>query len=250
MAALFHPPGGIIRHDAVVWAYARGVDQGGGHVHQRTEVQAMSNGCERQSLRRPGHRRPPAGADSPHGLVVNATAGCSTPISEMAGVNLPISMVSAPGRRHRTREGLLDRSSSQRRCTSTSRSRTAGGARPRGEVDRYSNYSLRGSLDFTEGAATCWSYSRLSNVQLLRQWAGLCDMTPDYSPIMGVTPVDGFLYDVGWGTYGFKAGPVSGETMAECIATGSTPKLIAPFSLQRFSAGHLVGEKGVASVGH
>jgi sarcosine oxidase subunit beta len=75
-------------------------------------------------------------------------------------------------------------------------------------------------------------------------------MTPDYSPIMGVTPVEGFLVDVGWGTYGFKAGPVSGESMAELVASGKTPELIAPFGLSRFAAGALIGEKGAASVGH
>jgi sarcosine oxidase subunit beta len=90
----------------------------------------------------------------------------------------------------------------------------------------------------------------LANVRILRQWAGLCDMTPDYSPIMGFTPVEGFFVDVGWGTYGFKAGPVSGKRMAELIATNSTPKLLEPFRLSRFYENDLVGEKGAASVGH
>ncbi len=75
-------------------------------------------------------------------------------------------------------------------------------------------------------------------------------MTPDYSPVMGHTPVGGFLVDVGWGTYGFKAGPVSGEAMAECIATGRPPQIIAGFGLDRFMSGRLVGEKGAAAVGH
>ena len=75
-------------------------------------------------------------------------------------------------------------------------------------------------------------------------------MTPDYSPIMGVTPVEGFLVDVGWGTYGFKAGPVSGEAMAELVATGKVPAIISNFDLARFAEGRLVGEKGAASVGH
>jgi sarcosine oxidase, subunit beta len=84
----------------------------------------------------------------------------------------------------------------------------------------------------------------------LRQWSGLCDMTPDFSPIMGVTPVTGFLVDVGWGTYGFKAGPVSGETIAQLVATGKTPELIVPFGLDRFGRADLMGEKGAAAVGH
>ena len=75
-------------------------------------------------------------------------------------------------------------------------------------------------------------------------------MTPDYSPIMGTTPVEGFLVDVGWGTYGFKAGPVAGEAMAELVATEKTPDILAPFDLARFVDGRLVGEKGAAAVGH
>ncbi|MEO0495568.1 MAG: FAD-dependent oxidoreductase, partial [Actinomycetota bacterium] len=90
----------------------------------------------------------------------------------------------------------------------------------------------------------------ISKMRLLRQWAGLCDMTPDSSPVMGPTPVDGFYVDVGWGTYGFKAGPVSGEQRAACVANGATPELIKPFELRRFTEGTLVGEKGAAAVGH
>ena len=90
----------------------------------------------------------------------------------------------------------------------------------------------------------------IAKLRVLRQWAGLCDMTPDFSPIMGATPVEGFYVDVGWGTYGFKAGPVSGEQMAALIATGETPALIAPFGFERFAEGRLLGEKGAAAVGH
>jgi len=90
----------------------------------------------------------------------------------------------------------------------------------------------------------------LERMRLLRQWSGLCDMTPDYSPIIGPTPVDGFYCDVGWGTYGFKAAPVAGEQLAACIAGGHVPDLIEPFTLSRFAEGRLVGEKGAAAVGH
>ena len=119
-------------------------------------------------------------------------------------------------------------------------------------VDPFTSYSTRGSLEFTEGLAghVLQLLPSLAQVRLLRQWAGLCDMTPDFSPIMGVTGIDGFYVDVGWGTYGFKAGPVAGETMAELIATGKTPELIAAFGLDRFAEGRLVGEKGAAAVGH
>ena len=76
-------------------------------------------------------------------------------------------------------------------------------------------------------------------------------MTPDYSPIMGVVDgVKGFVLDVGWGTWGFKAGPVAGKRTAELIATGQTPDLIHPFRLSRFYENALVGEKAAASVSH
>ena len=84
-------------------------------------------------------------------------------------------------------------------------------------TDPYPSYSMRGSLEFTEELAghILELMPSLAKLRVLRQWAGLCDMTPDFSPIMGVTPVEGFLVDVGWGTYGFKAGPAAGEAMDE-----------------------------------
>jgi sarcosine oxidase subunit beta len=78
----------------------------------------------------------------------------------------------------------------------------------------------------------------------------MADMTPDFSPIMGETPLGGYYIDAGWGTWGFKATPVCGKRMAECLATRKVPELIQPFRLSRFDDFSLVGEKGAASVGH
>jgi sarcosine oxidase subunit beta len=84
---------------------------------------------------------------------------------------------------------------------------------------------------------------------VLRQWAGLCDMPPDFAPIIGPVPeVEGFLLDVGWGTYGFKAGPAAGSRVAELIATGRVPEVIAPFALTRFADLRPLGEKAAAAV--
>jgi sarcosine oxidase subunit beta len=90
----------------------------------------------------------------------------------------------------------------------------------------------------------------ISKMRVLRQWSGLCDITPDFSPIMGFTEVEGFLVDVGWGTYGFKAGPASGEAMAQLAATNKTPEIISAFDLARFEEGRLASERGAAAVGH
>ena len=91
----------------------------------------------------------------------------------------------------------------------------------------------------------------LARVKVLRQWAGLCDMPPDFAPIIGpVDGVEGFILDVGWGTYGFKAGPAAGARVAELIATGQTPAVIRPFALSRFANLEPLGEKAAAAVSH
>jgi sarcosine oxidase subunit beta len=90
----------------------------------------------------------------------------------------------------------------------------------------------------------------LANAKLMRQWAGITDMTPDYSPIMGLSPVKNYYLDAGWGTWGFKATPIVGKTMAEMVATGKTPELIAPFALERFSRFIQVNEMGATAASH
>jgi sarcosine oxidase subunit beta len=86
----------------------------------------------------------------------------------------------------------------------------------------------------------------LRTMRILRTWAGICDISADWSPIMGETGVPGFLITTGWGTWGFKAIPAGGEQMAELIATGTTPALIAPFSLARFATDHALADAASA----
>jgi sarcosine oxidase subunit beta len=120
------------------------------------------------------------------------------------------------------------------------------------EIEPYTTYSQESTLGFLEQSAThtLELLPALSQVKVLRSWSGLCDITPDYSPIMGKTEVDGFLVDCGWGTYGFKAAPISGVCVAELIATKKTPALIEPFALSRFWDRRLVSELAAAAVSH
>jgi sarcosine oxidase, subunit beta len=246
LGALYHPPGGIIRHDAVVWGYARGADARGVHIHQDTEV----TGIDVANGRVTGVRTSRGPVSAP--VVLNCTAGWSTLICDMAGVKVPVQtfpLQAAVTEPVRPFLGAVVVSGSLHVYVSqTDRGELVFGA----SVDPYPSYSMRGSLDFIEGLAghVLELMPSLARLRLLRQWAGLCDMTPDFSPIMGPTPVEGFLVDIGWGTYGFKAGPVSGEAMAATIAAGKPPPLIASFGLDRFAEGRLLGEKGAASVGH
>ena len=245
--ALYHPPGGIIRHDAVVWAYARGADQGGAHIHQRTEVTGIEvrDGAVEAVMTNRGRIKTK--------VVLNATAGYASIISKMVNLELPIethplqACVTEPLKPFLN--SVIVSSTLHVYVSQTDRGELVLGA----EMDDYASYSLRATLGFLEGAALhlLELFPFLANVKVLRQWAGLCDMTPDYSPIMGGTPdVKGFLMTVGWGTYGFKAGPASGKLMAELISTGKTPATLAPFAITRFYDDQLVGEKAAASVSH
>ena len=246
LGALYHPPGGIIRHDAVNWGYARAADHLGVQIHQQTEVL----GIETAGGKVTGVRTNRGAISAP--IVVNCTAGWATTISDMVGVKMPL--ITHPLQAAVTEPvkvflpSVIVSGSLHVYVSQTDRGELVFGA----SVDPYPSYSMRGSLEFTESVAShiLELIPSIGSLKVLRQWAGLCDMTPDYSPIMGVTPVAGFLVDVGWGTYGFKAGPVSGEAMAQLIATGRVPEIISAFDLARFADGRLVGEKGAASVGH
>ena len=246
MGALYHPPGGIIRHDAVNWAYARGADRRGVHIHQNTEVV----GIDVRGGRVTGVQTSRGPIAAP--VVINCTAGWASLVSDMAGVRLPI--ITHPLQAAVTEpvniflDVVIVSGTLHVYVSQTDRGELFLGA----SVDPFSSYSMRGSLEFTEEVAShvLDLMPSIAGLRVLRQWGGLCDLTPDYSPIIGITPVEGFHVDVGWGTYGFKAGPVAGEAMAELVATSRIPDIIAPFNLARFADGRLVGEKGAAAVGH
>ncbi|MGI9015676.1 MAG: FAD-dependent oxidoreductase [Euzebya sp.] len=246
MGALWHPPGGIMRHDAVVWGYARAADSLGVHIHQGTEL----TGIDVADGRVRGVQTTKGPIATP--IVVNCTAGWCSLIADMAGVKLPITTrplqaaVTEPVKPFL--HPVVVSGSLHVYVSQTSRGELVFGA----SVDPFSSYSTRGSLEFIQNLAghVLELFPGLSQMRVLRQWAGLCDMTPDYAPIIGPTPVEGFYVDVGWGTYGFKAAPVAGEMTAQAIATGKIPDLIAGFQLDRFDKGQLTAEKGAAAVGH
>ncbi len=247
LAALYHPPGGIVRHDAVVWGYARGADRFGTHIHPFTEV----TGIDVANGQVTGVRT--ARGDIKTGRVLNATAGFCSTIAKMIDLQLPITTHPLQAFVTEPLKPFLDKvivsANLHVYVSQTDRGECVIGS----EIDPYTSYSHRSTLPFLEMTAhhTLELFPCLKHVRVLRQWAGICDMTPDYSPIMGEVPgIKGFYLDVGWGTYGFKAGPVAGRRMAELIATGRTPELIEPFSITRFSEDRLVGEKAAAAVSH
>jgi sarcosine oxidase subunit beta len=247
LAGLYHPPGGIIRHDAVVWGYARACDRMGIEIHPYTEVTGIR--VEGRNARSVITNR----GEIKAGKVVNVTAGWATTVSKMAGVPLPI--VTHPLQACVTEplKPFLDKvivsATLHVYVNQTDKGELVIGA----EIDPYQTYSMKATLPTLEQMATYTLelFPQLHGIRVLRQWAGVCDMTPDFAPIIGVArEVENFYMDVGWGTYGFKAGPIAGKCLAETIATGKAPKLIEPFSPARFRSGRLVGEKAAAAVSH
>jgi sarcosine oxidase, subunit beta len=246
MAALYHPPGGIIRHDAVVWGYARGADRGGVEIHPYTEVTGIdrSNGRVRgvQTTR----------GDIECDTVISCTAGWSTLVADLADVPLPITTHILQAFVTEAVKPFLDviivSSQMHIYVSQTDRGEFLIGA----EIEPYTTYKGIGTFPFLEYSAkhTLELFPQLERAKILRSWTGLCDLSPDYSPILGVTEVDGFLVSCGWGTYGFKAAPIVGTTLAELVATKQTPSLIAPFALERFYKDELVSELAAAAVSH
>ena len=242
LGAAYHAPGATIRHDAVAWGYAMEAQRLGVSVHQGVEV----TGLRIERGRCVGVET--NGGFVAAGQVLSAVGGYVTQITNMAGFRIPI--VTHPLQAFVTEsyKPVLDRIVASADLhiyvSQSARGEVLVGA----EIDPYSSYSTRSTFPFL---ASCSSraidlFPFLAKLRILRQWTGLCDMTPDYSPLMGLTDVDGLLLSSGWGTWGFKAIPASGISMAELIATGKVPPLIAPFALDRFRRDRAVPERASA----
>jgi sarcosine oxidase, subunit beta len=246
LGALYHAPGSIARHDAVAWGYGRGADQRGVEIHQQTEVL----GIQVQSDRVTAVETSRGVISTPR--VLCAVAGFTPRLLRMVGLRSPLTihplqaMVSEPMKPWL--DPIIVSGSLHVYVSQTARGELVMGA----SLDPYELHSTRSTLDFAEGLAARMLdlFPFLSPVKIVRQWAGMADMTPDFAPIMGKTPIAGFYLDAGWGTWGFKATPVCGKTMAYTVAHDRHHELIHAFGLDRFAKYDLVGEKGAASVGH
>lgn len=246
LGALYHAPGAVARHDAVAWGYGRRAAEGGAEIHQNTAV----TGLEVTGGRIVGVQT--NRGDIRCGRVLQAVAGSSSLVAAMAGLRLPITTVPLQACVSEPLKPFLDpiivSSGLHAYISQSDRGELVMG----GATDPYPLYSTRSSLVFKEDlmASVLELFPFLAEVKLLRQWAGIADLTPDFSPVMGLTPIENYFIDGGWGTWGFKATPVAGKRMAQVVATGKVPDLLNAFALSRFRDFSLVGEKGAAAVGH
>ena len=246
LGGLWHEDGGTARHDAVAWGYAAQASRRGVEIHQRTTVQGIDVEAGRVTGVVTDRGRVAAGA------VLIACGGSNYEVAALAGVELPIrcyplqAMVTQPLKPWL--HTLVSSVSLHTYLVQSSRGELVIG----GGSDPYMSYSTRSTLDMKEqlAAGVVHMFPFLSGVRILRQWAGTTDMTPDYSPIMGASPVEGLWLDCGWGTWGFKATPVAGKRMAETIATGQVPEILASFSMERFERFALLNEMGATAASH
>jgi sarcosine oxidase, subunit beta len=242
LGASFHPPGSIARHDSVVWGFASAAQRRGVHVHEGLGV----SGVTVQDGRCVGVLTD-AGPVSA-GVVVSAVAGYTSIVAEMAGLKLPISthplqaFVTEPYAH--ALNGLVSSMDLYIYVSQTARGELLAGA----EILPYNTYSTRSGFEFlAEASKRCIQILPfMAKARAMRQWTGLCDMTPDSSPILGESEVADFHLMAGMGTWGFKGSPIFGRTMAELIATGRTPELIAPFRPDRFALDRMVPDAASA----
>ena len=238
--------GGISRHDAVAWGYARAADAAGVDIIQQCEVKSLTINDGKIE-----------GVDTTLGKIVAnkvcfAVAGHTTLLSKMAGFRVPITsmalqaMVSEPIKP--CLDTMLSSSAIHMYVSQSDRGEIVLG----GGADPYVSYAQRGNIPVVEEnvAALLEIVPAFSSLRLNRQWAGITDITPDTTPIMGKTPVNNLYMSGGWGTGGYKAIPAGGDTMAYTIANDSPHPLIKDFGLERFEKGSLIDEGAASGVAH
>jgi len=237
---------GICRHDAVVWGYARAASALGVDIVQNCEVLGFDIVHGRVCGVRTSQG--PVQADK---IVMNV-AGYSSHLARLAGLRLPITTMALQAMVTEPVKPVLDivvvSASVHAYVSQSDRGEIVIGA----GADAYNSYAQRGGLPQLRATiqAVLELFPSFSRLKLMRQWAGRVDVTPDTSPIMGLTPVDGLFVNCGWGTGGYKAIPAGGTTMAHTIATGRPHPLIAGFGLDRFRTGALINEDAAAGVAH
>jgi sarcosine oxidase subunit beta len=237
---------GICRHDAVVWGYARGASGLGVDIIQNCEVLGFQ--IEGDRLRGVRTNRGTISASR----AVMSVAGYSSRLAGLAGLTLPITTMALQAMVTEPIKPVLDTMVISGLVHAYVSQSDRGEIVIGGGADAYNSYAQRGGLPLQRSVigAVVELFPSFSRLRLMRQWAGRVDITPDTSPIMGLTPIEGLFINCGWGTGGFKAIPAGGDTMADTVATGKPHPLIAGFGLKRFQTGALIDEGAAAGVAH
>jgi sarcosine oxidase subunit beta len=246
LGATFQPRAGIAKHDHVAWAFARAADRLGVDIIQNCEVLDFLRDGDRVTGVRTTQ------GDINAGSVALAAAGNSSELAKKAGVRLPVQshpLQALVSELHEPVHPTVVMSNHVHVYVSQAhKGELVMGA----GVDAYNGYAQRGAFHIIEQqmAAAVELFPIFARAHVLRTWAGVVDVSPDASPILGPSGVPGLHVNCGWGTGGFKATPFAGVALAHLIATGETHPLSKPFALDRFTSGALIDEHGAAAVAH
>lgn len=246
LGATYQPRAGIAKHDNVAWGFARRAAEMGVDLIQNCEV----TGIDVSNGRAVGVRttRGQIGA----GKVALAAAGHTSVLASMVGLRLPLQSHPLQALVSELLEPVhptvVMSNAVHVYVSQAHKGELVMGA----GIDSYNGYAQRGAFHIIERqmAAALELFPIFARAHLLRSWAGIVDVTPDASPIVGPTPVDDLYLNCGWGTGGFKATPGIGWCFAHTIAHGAAHPYVAPFTLDRFTTGALVDEHGAAAVAH
>ena len=238
--------GGVARHDAVAWGFARAADALGVDIIQQCEVTGICRDGGRVTGVETSRGRIGAGRI---GVVV---AGHASVLAGMAGLRLPLESHPLQAYVSEPLKPILDTVVMSNAVHGYISQSDKGELVIGAGIDAYNGYGQRGSFHTIEHAmqAIIELFPAFSRVRMLRHWGGIVDVSPDACPIIGKTPVQGLYFNCGWGTGGFKATPGSGWAFAHTIARDEPHELNAPFSLERFTTGALIDEHGAAAVAH
>jgi methylglutamate dehydrogenase subunit A len=240
---LHHPRGGTARHDAVAWGYARGADQRGVDLIQNCEV----TGIDISGGRVTGVQTTRAAIRAKKVAII--VAGRSSQVAAMAGMRLPIESHVLQAFVTEGLKPVIDHVISFGMGHFYISQSDKGGLVFGGDLDFYASYAARGNLPMVEHVmeAGMTLMPMIGKAKVLRSWGGIMDMTPDGSPIIDRTHIDGLFIDCGWNYGGFKAVPASGWCMAHLMATGESHPVARRYRLDRFATGHLLDEEGTGS---
>ncbi len=228
---MYHAPGGILRHDGVTWGLAKGAARYGVHIHQQTEVEEIC--VENNKIT--GVKTNQGNIKTPKVLICAGAYG--NLLAYQLGIPLPIHSLTIQATVTQPLKPFLHTIVASGAywvyANQTLKGEIAAGA----HMDPWPNYTTKTTPQYlkhlTEGLVEIMPC--LKGVKYMRHWSGLADMTPDSAPIIeGNYPIQGLYMNLGWGYFGFKAGPVAGKYIAEYMAKEQMPSILDNFSIQRF----------------
>ncbi len=252
LGASWQPRGGIARHDAIAWGYARGADRLGVDIveHARVVDITLDPSTKATDGVLVEHERELKFIKARK--VACVTAGNSGVVAALAGLKLPIESRPLQAFVSEPLKPCLDTVVMSNAIHVYLSQSDKGDLVIGAGTDGYNGYGQRGSFEIIEGAAraVCELFPVFSRVRMNRQWGGIVDICPDACPIIGPTSVPGLYFNCGWGTGGFKSTPGSGFVFAHTLAEEKPHPLAAPFGIERFHSGAVIDEHGAAGVAH